>query len=562
MGKHEAPRSGLPVALVAALLAVVLVAIGGVVAYRARTTSAPAASGAPSTPAGCPTVAQATTVAVTSSMADLVKAAAARVSAGNPCTTYAISSADSAATAAQLAGAGRGPDTWVTDSSAWVDVVRAARPGRLATGAQPIAVSPLALAVPASRPAAKKPVGPPATWKAVLAGHSGLTVALPDPERSTAGRLLLLQAPGAVGTAGPAARVELGKILLGWSHAPAVTESALFAALTSRRPSAFPASEQAVTAYSVEHPGVVSAVVPSGGTPAYDYTLVSSADLPATASVGVAALRKELGSPTTRTALRAAGFRADESADGTGVAGAKTGQVAYSPVVAQTTQTSLLKTWRAVKTDARMLALIDTSGSMSEKTGGTTRMALATGAAATAVSILPAATEIGTWTFGIDKGGPGQDWDEVAPIRRLDQVTAGVSQRQALARDLPGIADQVGGGTGLYATVLAAYQKMVKEYQVGRSNSVILLTDGRNEDPGGPTLAQVLSAINAEKDPTRPVIIVTIGMGTDVDTAALDAISSATGGSSYIATNPADITGVFIDAILLRRCTAINCVAE
>lgn len=560
MGKHEAPRPGLPVALVAALLAVVLVAIGGGVAYRARTTSTPAASGAPSTPAGCPTVAQATTVAVTPSMADLVKAAAARVTAGNPCATFAISSADSARTATQLArGAGRGPDTWVTDSSAWVDVVRAARPGRLATGAQPIAVSPLALAVPTNQPAAKKPVSPPATWKAVLAGQGGLPVALPDPERSTAGRLLLLRVPGAVGTAGPAVRVALGKILLGWSHAPAVTESALFAALTSSRPSAFPTSEQAVTAYSVEHPGVVSAVVPSGGTPAYDYPLVSSADLTATASAGVAALRKELGSPTTRTALQAAGFRADESADGTGVAGATTGKVAYSPVVAQTAQTSLLETWRAVKTDARMLALIDTSGSMSEKIGGTTRMALATRAAATAVSILPAATEIGTWTFGIDKGGPGQDWDVVAPIRRLDQVTAGVSQRQALAKDLPGIAELVGGGTGLYATVLAAYQKKVREYEVGRSNSVILLTDGRNEDPGGPTLPQLLAAINAVKDPTRPVLIVTIGMGTDVDTAALDAISSATGGSSYIATNPADITGVFIDAILLRRCTAINC---
>ena len=116
-------------------------------------------------------------------------------------------------------------------------------------------------------------------------------------------------------------------------------------------------------------------------------------------------------------------------------------------------------------------------------------------------------------------------------------------------------------------------------------NSVILLTDGRNEDPTGITLEQLLAKINAIKDPNKPVVIVTVGMGQGVDTAALSAVSAVTGfsghtapdppdtaalaeiaartgGKTYVATNPQDIKQVFIDALMSRDCSGSVCTSR
>jgi Mg-chelatase subunit ChlD len=119
-----------------------------------------------------------------------------------------------------------------------------------------------------------------------------------------------------------------------------------------------------------------------------------------------------------------------------------------------------------------------------------------------------------------------------------------------------------GGGTGLYDSLLAAYKQMVSTYAPGRVNSVILLTDGRNDDATGVSLEQLLGDISALKDPNKPVVIVTVGMGQDVDTAALSAVSTITGGKTYLARNPQDINQVFIDALLSRDCSGAVCTSR
>jgi Mg-chelatase subunit ChlD len=238
------------------------------------------------------------------------------------------------------------------------------------------------------------------------------------------------------------------------------------------------------------------------------------------------------------------------------------GEVTYLPGPTTLQQAALVKTWTGVKTDARMLALIDTSGSMKEREGDKTRMVLAGEAAQTAVSIFPNSSQVGLWTFGIDRGGPGQDWREVVPIRQLDEAVYGKPQRQVLGEALPALVSSAGGGTGLYDSLLAAYQRMVSTYAPGRVNSVILLTDGRNEDQAGLTLEQLLARISAVRDPTKPVVIVTVGMGQGVDTAALSAVSAVTGGKTYVAQNPQDIKQVFIDALLSRDCSGSVCTSR
>lgn len=46
----------------------------------------------------------------------------------------------------------------------------------------------------------------------------------------------------------------------------------------------------------------------------------------------------------------------------------------------------------------------------------------------------------------------------------------------------------------------------------------------------------------------------TIGMGDEVESSALKAIATATGGASYVAHDPTDIQSVFVTALFERKC--------
>jgi Mg-chelatase subunit ChlD len=116
-------------------------------------------------------------------------------------------------------------------------------------------------------------------------------------------------------------------------------------------------------------------------------------------------------------------------------------------------------------------------------------------------------------------------------------------------RELP---DMTNGGTGLYDTTLAAVRSLRADYDPGAVNTVILLTDGKNEDPGSLSLKELLSKLERERDPGQSLEIIAIGMGPDADAKALERIAKATGGRSYIARDPSDIAEVFIDAMLNR----------
>ena len=82
--------------------------------------------------------------------------------------------------------------------------------------------------------------------------------------------------------------------------------------------------------------------------------------------------------------------------------------------------------------------------------------------------------------------------------------------------------------------------------------TVILLTDGENDDPGSLSLQELVNTLERERDPARPVAVIAIGMGPEADAQALRRIAAATGGRSYVAREPADIGQVFVDAMLSR----------
>ena len=100
--------------------------------------------------------------------------------------------------------------------------------------------------------------------------------------------------------------------------------------------------------------------------------------------------------------------------------------------------------------------------------------------------------------------------------------------------------------------MLAAYKTVQTNWDPGKINSVILMTDGQNDNPGGLTLDQLVTELQKVADPKRPVQVVAIGIGTDVSRPELTRISQTTGGGVFIATDPAKIGEIFLQAIALR----------
>lgn len=94
--------------------------------------------------------------------------------------------------------------------------------------------------------------------------------------------------------------------------------------------------------------------------------------------------------------------------------------------------------------------------------------------------------------------------------------------------------------------------RILERFYARAVNSVILFTDGTNQDPDSLSLEELLAALQRERDPAKPVVIVSIGITGDADAETLRKISEATGGTSYVARNPQDIPSVFVDALQAR----------
>ena len=90
-----------------------------------------------------------------------------------------------------------------------------------------------------------------------------------------------------------------------------------------------------------------------------------------------------------------------------------------SPAPSAAQRAGALDQWHVLRTDMRMLAILDVSGSMrfpARDTRGMTRAKVAEEAAVTALSILPAGSSIGAWVLSTDQRGKGVDYSELARV--------------------------------------------------------------------------------------------------------------------------------------------------
>jgi Ca-activated chloride channel family protein len=204
--------------------------------------------------------------------------------------------------------------------------------------------------------------------------------------------------------------------------------------------------------------------------------------------------------------------------------------------------------WDRARKRGNVLAVIDVSGSMAGLVPGSrsTRIDLVKQAVVGALPLFSDEDRLGIWQFSSGQAG-GRPYRPVVPLGRMSDRVNGMPRRQALTAGVQGM--RPGGRTGLYETTLAAVDYVRHYWLRDRINSVVLLTDGGDDNTaGGLTLAALVERLRAA-DGRRPVPVMTIAYGPDADADALRRIAGATRGATYQLDNPKDIQRVFISAI-------------
>ena len=201
--------------------------------------------------------------------------------------------------------------------------------------------------------------------------------------------------------------------------------------------------------------------------------------------------------------------------------------------------------WAEQRKSARVLLVLDVSGSMGEETStGETKLDLAKQAAIEALELFKPEDEVGLRIFSTNV-------QQREPTDFLDLVPMGpiAGQREAIVQKLRNLSPIE--GTPLYTTAQESYNELKESFAPDKINAVVLLTDGRNEDPRNNDLNGLLSNLRAgsEGQSSKPVRIFTIAFGEGADAATLGRIAEATNAASYNASDPATIDRVFIAVI-------------
>ena len=483
------------------------------------------------------------------------------------CLRIVVASDDPADVAATVSTGRARPDVWIPDSSAWLAGVR------WPSGRQPvsssIAHSPVVLAVPTAR--TRRPDAP-ASFEAIArtatTPHPVRLVVAP-PRRSAVAQAVLVELRGALHST-PANRGALSALLRAMDtrtdgNGGAAAPRPSLATARRGEPVARAVTEQTVWAANRAGTGArFTAVYPpsAGVTMDYPFTvLASDASIRSAADRLSDALRGEAGRQVlTRLGFRTAGG-AQASRPRASVAGtAPTTEQGVDleaaadagPLTAAGVREAR-QTLATLNRPSRVLALVDVSGSMAAQVpgaGGASRIGLARTAINRTLPLLTPGSAAGLWRFSADLT-PSTDYQQlVAPT----PLTPQSRQRfRAAVGDLTAVPN---GGTGLYSSVLGALRYARAGYDPDRVNSVVVLSDGRDEHAAAHhvDLAALLHAIETEQDPRRPVPVIAIAYGPDADAAALRAVTEASGGTLYTSEDPRDLPLIFHEAIGHRLC--------
>ncbi|MEZ5183697.1 MAG: extracellular solute-binding protein [Acidimicrobiales bacterium] len=209
----------------------------------------------------------------------------------------------------------------------------------------------------------------------------------------------------------------------------------------------------------------------------------------------------------------------------------------------------LLDAWREQRKGARVLLVLDVSGSMADPAdpddpNGDTKLDLAKRAAIDALDEFTSRDEVGLRVFTTNLG-PDQDQDFSDLLSVQPMSTNREKLRTQIGAQLPLNA------TPLYGVTQSSFEDMADSYDPKLINAVVLLTDGVNDD--GDTsddddqLRELLTTLQSSTsgENATPVRVLTIAYGKTADFGTLERIAQASNAAAYDASNPATIAKVF-----------------
>jgi Ca-activated chloride channel family protein len=580
------------------LIGVLVLCLGAASAGAVRVLSAESSAGPPACAGPAGTLTVGATPAVTPWLTPLAAdyTAQHRIAAGR-CVQVKVESMtqDQAQQALQpvpFPGAAAPPDVWVPESTTSVALLRARGQSTkvLQVPTPSVATSPLVLAAPPD--ALGRLAGPggqpalsglaellqdPRGWGRPGLDHpewGPIKISTTDPGTTPLGTGVLLALVGvltrtptpdvtAAAFQQPAAREGL----LGLSRALRATASsgsvlldrvarASTVAEVVSATGLIAAYEQDVWRYDRDSPAIVLSVAyPVDGQLAADYPYVVPNGSWVDAADRAAAddFRRWLLSPQVQGRLGGYGLRGADGVAGKQIA---TGLRVEStvPLVAQPQRAvdgpiAARTAWRLLTRRLSLLGLFDVSGSMAEPVPGSTQSKLdvARAAAQAALGFFDPQDSIGLWEFSRRLNGD-QDYRVLVPLGPAGKPVNGFPNRQAASvaaykAMVPRTA------TGLYDSILAAYRSATAAYRPDTVNTVVVITDGQNEDAGSIGFDQLLAQLKALHDPAKPVHIVTLAYGTGADPASLAQVAKVTDGLQFSSPDPRTIGKVFVTAV-------------
>ncbi len=182
----------------------------------------------------------------------------------------------------------------------------------------------------------------------------------------------------------------------------------------------------------------------------------------------------------------------------------------------------------------KTMLTIDISGSMKEPISAgspTTRMQAAKAAAKSYLDNVPDDVLVGLVTF------ESTAVVVVEPTTKHDVVLAAVQDLQVST-----------GNTALYSAAIKANTSLGGSGATTQSNQLII-SDGRNEDPTGPTIDAAVASIKQSQVQVDAVSIATDPVGTK----QLGTLTAAGGGSTVDAKNADDLTAIFESAAATQQ---------
>ncbi|MES9537559.1 substrate-binding domain-containing protein [Actinomadura sp. NPDC000600] len=471
------------------------------------------------------------------------------------------------------------PDVWIPDSSLWISLAQSGgengdKSGVVSTKTS-LASSPIVVGLPQTLAAQLKKQGITASpsWDNLLKAAGGVAggavtknqmipagtvrLVVPDPMRNAAGMGSLMVTSTLLANDPNRDSIFTG-IVRTVRESTVPDTKAEFDHFRKDRTGKQPislSSEQALYAYNRTKPAEPAvALYPIEGTLSMDYPFAVTTKDDARGK-GARLLEQAMRTEATRKDVLDAGFRTADGKAPSGfgqAAGVSPARPRQLPSPKSEDVAKVMQAWAKLSLGLRLLTLIDVSGSMAEKVGpNVNRLQAIAQVSQGGLSMMSNDTELGQWLFSTNMNGK-TPYKETVPIGALGDRIGSTTRRGLVLSTLNQMRPKSDGDTGLYRTMLAAYKMMNDSYKPEFGNSILLLTDGKNDDPDGPSLQDTLKQLKGMQDPNKPIQVNMIGFGKGVDKNELEQIAAATNGNVQVAMTPSEISRIFLK-MLSRR---------